>query len=192
LPGKADIEEYFFYIAVQPVQDGLVGRISDYPGYNCFRDAVEGRKREFKVINWSEYHKKKPFNPNLSIDDCSEVVSLEFTRLPGFEHLTQKQYAHYMYSELERRRRAIVQDRQRSGLGFLGPATTRLAKRGAAPYRTKTSTRNSRRPRVLSICKIRCSHCLSWYFGIYFTFKDASREFRNGNLLVKFPPPRNL
>jgi hypothetical protein len=188
LPGKADIEEYFFYIALQPVQDGLVEKISDYPGYNCFRDAVEGRTREFRVINWGQYHKQKPFNPDLSIDDCSEIVTLQFTRLPGYEHLTQKQYARYMYSELERRRIAIVQKRRSDGLSFLGPTRARLVNRGASPHRTKTSNRDSHRPRVLSICKFRRSHCLRWYFGVYFAFKNASREFRNGNLLVDFPP----
>ena len=42
LPSDEDLENWFFYTVLQPVQDGLVERISDYPGYNCFHDAVWG------------------------------------------------------------------------------------------------------------------------------------------------------
>jgi hypothetical protein len=188
LPGKADIEEYFFYIALQPVQDGLVERISEYPGYNCFRDAVQGKEREFKVINWGLYHKKKLSNPAITIDDCTEVIALRFARLPGYEHLSQHEYARYMYSELERRRRKIVLERRNNGQGFLGTAKLRRVQRGALPHSTKTSARDSHRPRVLSVCKFRRAECLAWYFDVYFTFKKASRNFRDGDLLAHFPP----
>ena len=49
VPGDEDIESRFFYTVLQPVQDGLVSKISEYPGYNCFHDAIYGIKRKFKV-----------------------------------------------------------------------------------------------------------------------------------------------
>ena len=55
LPNNEDIEKYFFYTVLQPVQDGLVPKISEYPGYNCFHNAVWDRKRKFKVVKWGEY-----------------------------------------------------------------------------------------------------------------------------------------
>ena len=45
---KDDIEEQFFYTVLQPVQAGLVSRLSEYTGYSCFSDAVHGRRRCFK------------------------------------------------------------------------------------------------------------------------------------------------
>ncbi len=50
LPDAESIEEYFFYTALQLVSDGLVDRISDYPGYNFFHDAISGIKRTFKIL----------------------------------------------------------------------------------------------------------------------------------------------
>ena len=50
---RLDIEEQFFYTVLQPVQDGLVPNINEYPGYNCFEDAIQGKERVFKVINWA-------------------------------------------------------------------------------------------------------------------------------------------
>ena len=62
LPGAADIEEYFFYTVLQPVQDGLVEHLHEYPGYNCFRDAIWGIERTMTVVNWAGYNSAKRYN----------------------------------------------------------------------------------------------------------------------------------
>src|SRR5262249_8637853 len=46
LPSAEDVEEYFFYTVLQPIKDGLVENLSDFPGYNCFHDAIHGIERE--------------------------------------------------------------------------------------------------------------------------------------------------
>ena len=54
LPGDlTDIENYFFHTVLQPVKEGLVENLSDYPGYSCFPDAVWGKRRTSKIINWT-------------------------------------------------------------------------------------------------------------------------------------------
>ena len=37
-----DLEQQFFYTVLQPVQDGLVEKLSEYPGYNCFHAGLVG------------------------------------------------------------------------------------------------------------------------------------------------------
>jgi hypothetical protein len=187
LPGQADIEHYFFYTVLQPVQDGLVEKISDYPGYNCFHDAVRGRARTYRVTRWGDYHKKKAYNPTATIDDFTDTVTLRFARLPGYEHLSRKDYMAYMYGELERRRQEIVRQRKEAGLGFLGRQALLKIRRGAKPYSTKTSTSTSHRPRVLSVCPIRRAECKRWYFDTYSRYKLASTAYRNGDLSADFP-----
>ena len=58
---------------------------------------------------------------------------------------------------------------------------------GDIPFFTKTSTMDSHRPRVLSNDLIRREKGLAWYFAIYEKYKEASKAFREGNLLVEFP-----
>lgn len=53
LPGAEDIKEYFFSTVLQPVHDGLVSDIAHYPGYNCVKDAIWGRKKKFTVVRWA-------------------------------------------------------------------------------------------------------------------------------------------
>ena len=188
LPGEEDIENWFFYTVLQCVQDGLVPKISEYPFYNCFHDAVWGIEREVTVMNWTAYNAVRRYNPLARKKDYEETYTLKYARLPGYEHLSQKEYATLMHKKLEERRQKIVAERLAKGLGFLGREALLQVVRGSRPYRTKKSTRDSHRPRVLSICPVRREATKSWYFDIYFRFKAASLKFRRGELLTEFPP----
>lgn len=188
LPGAADIEEYFFYTVLQPIQDGLVKDLSEYPGYNCFKDAIWGRERKFKVVRWAEYNAAVRKNQNPSIEDYTEIVALQYARLPGYEGMEQKEYAYLMMRKLEERRAEIIQKRMAEGKGFVGREKLRTAIPGSLPRSTKTSTIKNHRPRILSICPKRRADGRAWYFGIYFAYKAASPKYRKGKRDVVFPP----
>ena len=188
LPAAEDLEEYFFYIALQAVQDGLVEKISEQPGYNFFHDAVWGIKRQKKVMNWSAYYEAKRSNSKVNTKDYLTENTLEYKRLPGYEELTQRQYATLMYKKLEQRRVELVRSRYRSGKGFAGKATLLKKVQGSTPYKTKKSTADSHRPRVLCVCPKRRAQALNWYFSIYYEYKTASKLYSEGCLEVEFPP----
>ena len=184
VPEPDDIEEYFFYVVLQTVQDGFVDKISEYPGYNCFSDAVGGIVRKYKVVKWAEYHNAKRTNPDVRVSDYTEFVELKYERLPGYEELSRTEYKKLMHQKLEERRVKIVQERGKPPLGvqFLKTLIP-----GSRPINTKTSTITDHRPRVLCVCPERRAHYLSWYFELYWEYQNCSREFRQGNLLVPFP-----
>jgi hypothetical protein len=188
LPGGPDIEERFFYTVLQPVQDGLVEKISEYPGYNCFHDAVYGIKRKFKVIRWGAFNAAKRYNPRVKISDYTEIVYLSYERLPGYEELSQAEYAKLMHKKLADRTEELVKKHKAQGLGYVGREALLRVKPGSLPKSTKTSDRYSHRPRVLSVCPKRRAECLAWYFDIYFAYKAASFSYRKGDLNVTFPP----
>jgi hypothetical protein len=185
LPGDEDIEEQFFYTVLQPVQDGLVDDIKHYPSYNCFEDAVTGRSRQFKVVRWKEYNDAKRWNPAVSIEDFTEYQVLTYERLPGYEELSQNQYARLMRAKLKERTKQVIQNRK--SRHSLGAHKLRQIKPGSCPKRTKTSTVHDHRPRVLSKNKERRASCKAWYFSIYFDYRNQSKKFRSGDLSVAFP-----
>ena len=187
LPAAEDIEEYFFYTVLQPIKDGLVEKISDYPGYNCFHDAVWGVERKFKFVRWADYNEARRFSKFVSIADYTEEVSLRYERIPGYEHLSQRDYALMMSEKLEQRRLKIVSERLSLGKRFLGKGELTQIKPGAKPINSKKSDRYSHRPRILSICSKRRAEYRDWYFRIYFAYKEASFRFRKGELGVEFP-----
>jgi len=186
-PGNDDIEEYFFYTALQPVHDGLVERISDFPFYNCFSDAVNGIERKVEVPRWEEYRAKKRHDPLVSIKDFTDIFILKYERLPGYEHLTQKEYSNLMHQKLEVRRAAIVKERLAAGVGVVGRNNLLKTIPGTPAKNPKRSNRNSHRPRILCVCPERREKYKTWYFNLYFAFKKASELYRKGDLSVIFP-----
>ena len=186
LAGPEEIEAYFFYTVLQPVQDGLVDDIRDYPGYNCFEDAITGTIRHYKVVRWKEYNDARRRNREVSIEEFTELCPLKYARLPGYEGYTQEEYARVMRAKLAQRTAAVIAERR--GKPSLGAKALLSMKPGAIPKNTKTSGRNDHRPRVLATCPKRYEVANAWYFGCYHKYKAASKEYRAGNLNVLFPP----
>ena len=187
LESPEDMEEYFFYVVLQPVQDCLVERISDYPFYNCFSDAVKGIKRKVEVVRWGEYNQRKRYDRKARVKDFTDTYILEYQRLPGYEHLTQKEYSDLMHQKLEERRAKIVNEKKAEGRTFLGREALLKVVPGTRAINPKRSKRDSKRPRVLSVSLERREKLLAWYFENYFNFKAASKLYRAGDLSVEFP-----
>ena len=182
-----DIEDRFFYTALQPIQYGLVQKLSEYPFYNCFSDAIWGKKRKFKITDWTKYNRARRSNPRISIKLFQTEYILQYKRIPGYEHLSQRQYALMMLKKYEERRLKIVEKRLSEGKGFLGPEGLKQIAAGSKPINTKKSDRYSYRPRVLSVCPLRLNEGKEFYFDNYRKFKYASEKFRKGNLVIEFP-----
>jgi len=185
LVADSDIEDYFFYIVLQPVNDGLVRDIKDYTGYNCFEDAITGTEREYTVVNWKEYNDARRWKRSVSIDDFTETYTLKYTRLPGYEELSQEDYAKLMRKKLAERTKAVLE--ARGDKPVLGAERLSEIKPGSRPKKTKTSGPRDHRPRVLSKDSVRRSAGETWYFSIYFEYQEASKNYRSGDLDAKFP-----
>jgi len=188
LPDEQDIEHWSYYIALNPVHSGLCQKISEFPGYNSFSDAISGRKLTFKVFNRAKYNDKKRFNDNVKKLDYWEKYTLTYTRLPGYEDMHQSVYKKMMLKKLEERRIALIKERLARGLGFTTIRTLRETCPGARPHNTKKSERNSYRPLVLSVCPKAREKFLDMYFKLCEIYQEASERYRNGDENAIFPP----
>lgn len=187
IPRPEDLEEYFFYSALQATESGLAEHPDDYPGYNSFHDAINGTKRLFRHVNWAAYNAHKRFNKNIKVSDFTTEHVLEFKRLPGYEHLSQREYKKLMLKKREERRVRLVEKRKAEGLGFLTREQLLAVVPGSLPNSTKKSERNSKRPLVLTKCLETKQRFLEWYFSIFQAYKAAVKLYRLGQLDVKFP-----
>ncbi len=182
-----DIEDKFFYTVLQSVKDGLVERISDYPGYNCFSDAIRGIKREFKLVNWTAYNRANRGKKHINIKDYTDTYSLKFSRIPGYGHLSGKEYVKLLSERLEEKRSRLVRERREEGKGFVGRLNLLKTRPGTRAKNPKLSTRYSFRPRVHSVCPERRKEAKTFYFVMLDTFKKASARYRKGFLDTEFP-----
>ena len=180
-----DIEEKFFYCALQAVHAGLCDNPEDYPGYNSFWDAIEGIEREFTWINYTEYNEARRKGKKVKPEDFLETNILRYDRLPGYEHLSQSEYSALMREKLERRRQKLILERRKEGVGFLGVAALRRVRPGSKPKKTKSGVR---RPLCITNCPIARETYLDFYFETLRRFREASKRYRAGDLTAEFPP----
>ena len=185
LPGDADIEDRFFYTVLQPVNDGLVDSVAEYPGYNCFEDAIRGTLRKCKVIRWKEYNDAKRWNPSVSIDAFTEICTLKYERLPGYDKLSQSEYEAMMRKKLKERTAEVL--KKRAGKPSFGAPRLQQTKPGSRPKSTKRNGPRDHRPRILSKSPARRASGEAWYFSTYFEYRRCSRRYRAGDLFVEFP-----
>ena len=188
VPNNEDILDRFLYTALNPVAAGLVHKMSEYPAYNSFSDAIRGRTRSFKVIEWHKYNNLKRKRSNITIAEFTKYHKLTFARLPGYEGMSQREYVNFMNAEAERRRVEVVKKRREAGFGFATVEKLKAQEPGAKPRFTKTSTRETHRPLVLTRCRETRKQFHDWYFGILAEFKLAASKFRKGMLTIEFPP----
>jgi len=187
VPNPEDIKDRLFYAALNPVSAGIARKLSEYESYNSFRCALYDRRKTFKVVDWERYNSRRRFNERLTPKDFTREYTLEYTRLPNFENLQKPEYVKKMLQELEKRRQVIVEKRIREGNGFATREITQKQLPGAKPRCTKSSTRNSHRPLVLTLCRETKQRFLEWYFSLRRSYILASKKFRAGELTTIFP-----
>lgn len=188
LPSELDIENKVYYCALQAVNSGLTEKISEYPGYNSFKDAVHGINRKYKVVDWARYNAAKRDNSKAKISDYTKEYTLKYSRIPGTEGLSPKEYIKKMYAEVEKLRLEKVAELKKEGHTFLTRKELLAQKPGSAPKTTKKSSRNSYRPLVICCDPVAMNNYLEEYFSIYHEYKVACRRYLNGEHGVIFPP----
>ena len=187
LDDDASIREYFFYCALQAINSGLTERIEEYPGYNSLRDSLRGKPREHAVVNWKAYHNAKRFNPKVDIKRYTTWYPLEFTRLPGYEGLSQREYREAVMTEVERRRLAAVAERKAAGGGFAGRAALLKTEVGARPQSTKKRDRKNPQPISLAQDAQVREEAIQRYRAICAAHKKASKQYLAGDFDTVFP-----
>lgn len=188
LPSNEDIEDYFFYCALQPINSGLCKRIEDYPGYNSFYDAIYGREREVTWVDWTKYHDAKRKGRKVSVEDYTITYKLKYKRLPGYETLSQEDYAALMLQKFNKRRDEIIKAKEAEGFVYPNPSYLRKTMAGQKPRQTKTSTRESVYPLVLTCCLSTKRAYEETYFALLHDYRCASKRFLDGEHNAVFPP----
>lgn len=187
LPRNEDILHWFFYTICNPISSGLVQSINDYSSFNSFFLSLSGKKKSYLLIDWDDYHNRKRTNRKLKPQDCAKQYDLSFSRLPGYEDLSQEEYKKFLLNEYDRRSVEIIQKRLGENKGFLGKENLDRVEARSKPKTTKTSNRHTKRPLVLTLCNITRANYLSDYFKVVKAYGYASHKYRQGHLKTKFP-----
>lgn len=188
VPNPEDIQDRFLYVALNHVSSGLCKNASDNNGYTCINDSLRTKPRKLFLIDWTDFMNRFRYNSKLTPEDCKKEYTLTFSRLPGFEDLSDQEYRSKITSLIEERRLQIIAERTQNGLGFAGRENLKRTAPGSLPRFTKTSTRHSKRPLVLTRCKRTRRMFLKLYFHTLELYRKASSLYRTGKTSTVFPP----
>ena len=187
VPESEDIINWFLYTILNPVSSGITTNPTALGRPNALSVIREGSNRVCRWFNRTNYENAKRKNPNVNKERYYTNHTLKISRLPGLEDLTDGQYIARIEELVRERREKILAERRSKGLGYLGEKNLRLQKAGVKPRFTKTSTRESYNPLVLSLCQKARQRVLKVYLNIADCYKVASHKFRNRMKGYVFP-----
>ena len=188
VPNPEDVLDRFLYLSLNPVGAGLCRKLAEFNGYDCHSDVFLKEGRSFSLVDWSDYRNRSRYNRKLKPKDCMKSYTLRYSRLPGMEKLATKAYYNELTARIEKRRQALIAERVKEDQGFAGKELLLKTRPGTMPRHTKTSTRESKRPLILTLCVKTREQFLKFYFSLVEAYRKASARFRRGLLNTKFPP----
>ena len=181
------------YLALQPMNSGLARTHREFEQYNSFSDAARGFERSFKYFDREAYRKAKRKDPKARPEQFKLVYKLKYSKLPGYEHLSQKEYGEKLRRVFEAERIKVVLEREKSGKGFVGRERLRATRVGSRPKNTKNS---NYAVAALANTRQKREEEKTYYFDIRYRYRMASEIYRKDpSAKVQFPtgtypPPR--
>jgi hypothetical protein len=154
---------------------------------NALNIIKEGGEGISKWFNRTKYENVKWKNPTVVKERYYTNHTLKITRLPGLQNLTHKQYIEKIETLVGQRKSEIITERRSKEIGFLGEKNLTSQKACEKPRSTKTSTRESYNPLVLTSCLKTRKKIIKIYLDITELYKVASNKFRNDNKGFNFP-----
>ena len=188
VPNSDDVANTFPYVVLNPIASGLCKNLSEFNGYSSLHDGLNKKPQVFRMVDWADYGNRRRYNEKLKPSDCEKTYELFFSRLPSMEELSQKEYVAKVSRLIEEKRIKMIAERRKQGKGFANKELLRKINAGNRPRFTKTSTRDSKRPLVLTLCRETRRRFLNFYFATLAAYQAASRIFRAGILTADFPP----
>lgn len=187
VPNSDDIINWFLYTVLNPVSSGITTEPTTLNRPNALTIIREGGERTFRWLNRTDYENTKRKNPDVDKERYYSSHTLKITRLPGMKSLTDGEYIARVEEIVGERRKSILKSRRAEGLGYLGETNLASQRTGVKPRRTKTSTRDSHNPLVLSLCHKTRQKFTKLYLDIAELYKVASHNFRNHIEGFEFP-----
>jgi len=175
------VHQQFEYALTNPAKDGLVDRIDHWGGFSSYPYIAKGKDPVFTYIDRTAWHKAGGKRCKKPIESFTVRIRLEFTPLPGTEHMSPDQR-----QAMIRRRCREVENEHRNKRDR--PVMTK-AKMDKLDHRDRPQTKPLRTPKPL--CHAASEAAEKQYRESYKRFLDsyiiASAAYRNGAYDTDFP-----
>lgn len=171
----------FKYVLSHGVKEGLVRKLSEFPGVHCFNQLRSSGSLLCRWFNWSRRRKQDGEDKLAALmdEELAENEELTLSRLPAWEHLGEKEYRSTiakMVAEIE----AEGLERHAHVVG-----ARKLTRQN--PHALPRKLKRSPRPLCHAGSIDNWHEYRAKYRGFRQAFAQASQAFLRGDLTVVFP-----
>lgn len=182
---NASCERQFIYGATNMVKDGLLERAAHNKGFGTYKAIASGNLYErFEYIDRTAWNRAGGKRCKRPLSDFKKSVTIEYSKIPPWEHLTNDQYATRFRKEVRAVEQKCREERAEKGRPAAGPR-----KLDGLDPRSRPKCRKPRTKQPL--CHASTPEAADEYKESWRTFSEARAEasqlFLSGNLYVDFP-----
>jgi REP element-mobilizing transposase RayT len=171
------------YVLAHGVKEGLVERVTDWPGVHCAQALMTGETVEGYWFDGTQEYAARRRGEDFDRMRFATLETLTLSPLPCWKHLPeekQRELAASLVAEIESEAAAR---RQRTGSQVLGAS----AVRGQHPFDRPAKPKKSPAPLFHAASKAVRRELYGMYRWFAVAFREASEKLRAGDRTVSFP-----
>jgi len=178
-------EQQLLYGVTNLVKDGLLDRVAHNKGFATYHAIASGDLYErFEYIDRTAWNRAGGKRRNLPLSDFKKTVTVQYSKIPEWAHLTDSQYATRFRKEVRALEKKFREARENEGKRVAGPVKLAKLDPWGRPNHRKERTRQP-------LCHSSTPEGAAEYEEKWKAFLDkrakASQLFLEGNLYVEFP-----
>lgn len=181
----AKMEDRLIYAVTNPVRDGMVDRMSHYPGFSVYRHLAHGEPLRYSYIDYALWWKHGGPHNTQPLFDYERWVDVDISPLPAWVDLT--------VSQRQTRFRNLVrdaEDEQRERRALEGRTVVGVL--GIKQLEPRDKPRNPKKSGRQPLCHVSCAdqrrEFKRRYQAMLKAHAMASARYRSGELDTEFPP----
>jgi hypothetical protein len=178
------------YLLSHGVKEGLVGRLSEWPGIHSVRAILDDKPLKGLWFNQTQEYAARNRGEEFDRLKYATEEELVLTQLPCWELLSREAYRDRIASLVEEIEAESKAKRDQSGIPPFGVAEILKQSQHSRPNQTKRSPA----PRFHAVAKHVRDGMWSAYAAFVAAFREAAEKLKAGDRLASFPigsfPPR--
>jgi putative transposase len=171
------------YILAAGVKEGLVAKVTDWPGVHCGRHLLEGKKLEGKWIDRTYLYRQRRSGMKIDPKEATTIETLSFSKLPCWGHLSPEEYQERVADLIEQAQHEAAVIRQAEGRKVVGRKAILRKSAHFAPAKQK----KSRRPLFFAASKEAYKRLVESFSDFLSAYLEASARLRSGHRDTVFP-----
>jgi len=173
------------YAATNVVKDGLVAKVSHWPGFSTLDQLASGARQTFSYLDRTAWWQAGGWWRRIPKENFIRTVDVVISPLPGWEHLAPHEQQSLFRRMVRDQEKEFAEIREREGRPVLGKAGLMQVEHLATPQSPKkptpipkchASSKESRDAFIKDVLK-----------PFWDSYREASGRFRSGNYTAEFP-----